>query len=169
MIEKAGLSGGKGVEFYGCGMADMNITLTNNTILSSGSGIEGYEGPPSVLHWKLTNNIIFSMMNGANAVDVGSGAVQIVSSEGNLTFGFSANGISPAPLMSAGDDTSGVATPASVFVAPAAGDFHLLPGGQGAGTGINVFGVPSYGAVTTDILQAPRPMVGAWARGAYGL
>jgi hypothetical protein len=169
VIEKSGFSGGDGVHFYGCGSADMNITITNSTILSSGTGIGGYEGPPSVLSWKLTNNIIFSMKNGSSAVDVGSGAVQITGSEGNLTFGFASNGIFPAPLMSAGDDTSGAATPQSVFVNPGLGDFHLLLGGQGAGTGLNVYGVPAYGSITSDIVQAPRPVAGAWDRGAFKL
>jgi hypothetical protein len=169
VIEKVGFGGGDGVHFYGCGVADMTITLTNNTILSSGTGVGGYEGAPSLLRWKLTNNIIFDMGNGSSAVDVGSGAVEITSSEGNLTFGFANNGISPAPVMSAGDDTSGVATPLSVFMNAAGGDFQLKGAGQGAQTGINVYGVPSYGAVTTDIVQAPRPIAGPWDRGAYGL
>jgi hypothetical protein len=169
VIEKSGFAGGDGVHFYGCGSADMNITVTNSTILSSGTGIGGYEGPPSLLKWKLTNNIIFSLKNGSSAVDVGSGAVEISSSEGNLTFGFANNGIFPAPLMSAGDDTSGAATPQSVFVNPGLGDFHLLPAGQGAGAGINVYGVPAYGSITSDIAQAPRPVAGAWDRGAYKL
>jgi hypothetical protein len=169
VIEKAGGAGGDGVNFYGCGSANMDITITNNTILSSGTGIGGDEGPPSLLKWKLTNNIVFSMNNGWNAVNVGAGAVEITTSEGNLTFGFSTNAILPAPWMSAGDDVSGVATPASVFVNAPGGNFQLQSGGQGAGTGINVYGIPSYGTVTTDVLQAPRPPVGAWDRGAYGL
>ncbi len=170
VIEKVkGLSGGSGVDFYGCGMADMDLTLTNNTILSGGGGITGYEGPPSTLHWRLTNNVVFSMNNGSSAIDVGSGAVQIVSAENNLTFGFGANAIAPVPMMSAGNDTSGLATPASVFVNAGAGDFRLKPGGQGAGTGLNVYGLPVYGSLTTDILQAPRPLGGAWDRGAFGL
>lgn len=168
VIEKAGPGGGSGVHFYGCGQGDMNLVLTNNTILSAGGGVEGYEGPPSMLNWKLTNNIIFSMGNGSSAVNVGSGAVQIESAENNLTFGFGNNGIFPAPLMSAGNDTSGAASLVSVFVNAAQGNFKLAAGGQGVGTGLNVYGLPAYGGVTTDILQVPRAPMGAWDRGAYG-
>lgn len=167
VIEKAGFGGGEGVHFYGCGQADMDLTLTNNTILSAGNGVAGYEGPPSTIHWKLTNNIVFSMGNGSSAINVGSGAVQIGSAENNLTFGFSNNGIFPAPMLSAGNDTSGMASAASVFVNAALGNFKLLAGGQGAGTGLNVYGLNTYGGVTTDILQVPRSMMGAWDRGAY--
>jgi hypothetical protein len=170
VIEKAGFgAGGDGVHFYGCGAADMAITLTNNTILSSGTGVGGYEGPPTLLSYTLTNNIVFSMSNGQSAIDVGSGAVQIVKSQGNLTFGFGNNGIFPPPLVSMGDTLGGGATPASVFMNAAAGDFKLKPAGQGAGAGVNVFGDPVFGSVTTDILQALRPAAGAWDRGAFGL
>jgi hypothetical protein len=121
-----------------------------------------------MLTWKLSNNIIFSLGNGSNAVNVGSGAVQISSAENNLSFGFGNNGIFPAPMVNAGNDTSGMASAASVFVNAAGGNFKLLAGGQGVGTGLNVFGLPGYGAVTTDIMQVPRSMMGAWDRGAYG-
>jgi hypothetical protein len=70
--------------------------------------------------------------------------------------------------MSAGDDTSGAATPSSVFVNAAGGDLHPKPGGPGVGTGVNVYGLPVYGDVTTDVVQAPRPAAGSWDRGAYG-
>jgi len=110
-------------------------------------------------------------MGGGNAaVNVGSGSgVQLVSSQGNLTFGWGDNGIWPAPVSSSSDDTSGAATPSSVFVDPMNGDFHLKPGGTGAGTGQNVYGAAPYGSVTTDRMQAPRPMSGPWDRGAYGM
>ena len=169
VIEKTGGGGGDAMEFYNCGSGDMNFVLTNNTILSSGSGISGSGGPPFLMSWKLTNNIVFSMNNGSSAVNVGAGGVAITSSEGNLTFGFTSNGIFPAPLMSSGDDTSGVATALSVFLNAAAGDLQLKAAGQGAGTGLNVHASPPYGDVTTDVLQAPRLVVGDWDRGAYGL
>jgi hypothetical protein len=169
VIEKAGFGGGAAMEFYGCGGADMTFVLTNNTFLSSGDGIVGYEGPPSQLSYQLTNNIVYGTGSGSSAVDVGTGAVEIASSEANLTFGFSSNGIFPAPVFSAGDDTSGAASAASVFTNASGGDLTLQPAGQGAGTGINVHADPVYGTVITDVLQAPRPAAGAWDRGAYGL
>jgi hypothetical protein len=168
VIEKAGF-GGTAIDFYSCSAGDMTFTLTSNTILSSGGGVIGEGVPPSLLTWKLTDNIVFSMNNGSSAVNLGFSDVVIETSEGNLIFGFSSNGIFPVPLMSAGDDTTGSATAASVFVNATAGDFALKPGGPGAGTGMNVYALPAYGAVTTDILQKPRPPAGSWDRGAYGL
>ena len=49
------------------------------------------------------------------------------------------------------------------------GSAGVQPNGQGAGTGLNVHAIPSYGDVTTDLMQAPRPTVGPWDRGAFGL
>lgn len=115
----------------------------------------------------LTNNIVFSMSGGASAIDVGAAGVQITTSEGNLTFGYQNNAILPPPLVTAGDDVSGVATPATVFVDPVAGDLHLQPAGPGIGTGLNVYGLPDYGVVKSDIVQLPRFTDGAWDRGAF--
>lgn len=167
VIEKTGFGGGAALSFYSCGQGDMDLTLTNNTILSSGSGVSSYADPAVMMDWKLTNNIVFSADNGASAVEVGDVGVQISTSEGNLTFGFQSNAILPPPLVTMGDDTSGAATPTSVFVDADAGDFHLKPGGQGVGAGINVFGLPEYGTVISDVEQAPRSMQGQWDRGAY--
>ncbi len=166
VIEKAGF-GGDALSFYSCGSGDMDLTLTNNTILSSGGGIQSYGDPAVMMRWKLTNNILWGTGGGGTAVDVGSGGVEILSSEGNLTFGFQSDAILPPPLMSAGDDTSGVATPIPVFVDAAGGDLHLAPGGQGVGAGINVHSLPDYGFVTTDVVQAPRAAIGPWDRGAF--
>ena len=52
---------------------------------------------------------------------------------------------------------------------PRAGNLADGVDGQGAGTGLNVYGLPPYGEVTTDLLQKPRPPAGSWDRGAYGL
>jgi hypothetical protein len=166
VIEKSGGIGANAVYFYGCDMADMDITLTNNTILSDGEGIGG-GSEASVLRWRLSNNIVFNTGKAGTAINVGSGVSQIAKSQGNLTFGFSNNGISPTPLSGSGDDTSGKAEPNTVFVNFGAGDFHLVDGGQGAGTGINVYGDPELGGVTTDIFQKPRNMTGPWDRGAF--
>jgi hypothetical protein len=168
VIEKAGGFGGSAFNFYSCGSDDMSFVLTNNTILSSGAGLVGSGDAAVMMRWKLTNNIVFSMGGGSNAVSLGGAGVELTTSEGNLTFGYGSNGISPVPLASMGDDTSGAATPATVFVNAAAGAFQLQSAGQGAGTGLNVFAVPAYGDVTTDVLQVPRPAAGAWDRGAYG-
>jgi Putative metal-binding motif len=170
VIEKAGFGGGgSAMNFYNCGSDDMTFVLTNNTFLSSGDGLIGSGDPPFLMNWKLTNNIVFSMNNGSSGVNLGGAGVAVTTSEGNLVFGFNNNGILPVPLMSGGDDTSDVATPISVFMNAALGDLELKPAGQGAGTGLNVHALPAYGDVVTDIVQAPRPMVGPWDRGAYGL
>lgn len=155
------------MEFYGCGAADLNLVLTNNTIVSAGHGLAGYEGPPSTVRWKLANNIILATRNSGSAVSVGTGAVEVVSSENNLLFGFINNLIHPTPLYTAGDDTSGTPSASSVFTNPGAGDFHLVPGGPGVGTGLNVYGLAPYGSVTADLDQVPRPMTGPWDRGVY--
>lgn len=86
-----------------------------------------------------------------------------------LSFGFADNAIHPAPLLSAGDDVSGAATPASVFVDAMNGDLHLKADGQAVDTGLGVFGLPAYGVVTTDIAQQLRPPQGPWDRGAFEL
>ena len=155
------------MEFYGCGAADLDLILTNNTILSAGVGLGGYAGPPSTVRWKLTNNIIAGTAGVGPAVSVGSGAVQIVTSESNLVFGFTDNLLSPVPLYAAGDDTSGAHTLSSVFTNAGAGAFHPQPGGPAIGTGLNVYGDPAHGSVTVDLEQMPRPVAGPWDRGAY--
>lgn len=73
---------------------------------------------------------------------------------GNLTFGYQNNAILPPPLMTAGDDVSGVATPADVFVDAVGGDLHLQPGGPGVATGRNVYGLPEYGVAASRPLDA---------------
>jgi hypothetical protein len=160
-------TGGRAIEFYSCGTDDMNMVLTNNTILGGDTGVGAYGDPAATLRWKLTNNIVFSPGFGQDAVDLGAPNVELTSSEGNLTFGFQNNGVSPAPLFTAGDDLTGVATQASVFVDAGAGDLRLKNGGQGVGTGVNVYGLPAYGSVKLDLEQKPRPPQGAWDRGAH--
>jgi hypothetical protein len=167
IIENANTGGGDGVNFYGCGGPDMDLVLTNNTILVNGTGIAGYEGPPSVLNWRLTNNIVSSLQGGSNAIDVGMGAVKILSAEGNLTFGFASNSISPAPLVSANNDLGGAANASTVFVNALGGNFKPKPGGLAIGTGINVLNQAQYGSVGSDLAQVPRPVAGPWTRGAY--
>jgi hypothetical protein len=166
VIEKAGF-GGHTIDFYSCGADDMSLTLTQNTVIGVSEAIHGAGDPAATMRWKLTNNIFFSTGGGQTAVNAGDVGVEITSSEGNLTFGFADNAILPAPLMSAGDDLSGAATPASVFVDAMNGDLHLKEGGQGVDTGLNVFGLPAYGVVTTDIAQQLRPPQGPWDRGAF--
>jgi hypothetical protein len=157
-------------DFYGCGGPDLSLTWTNNTMFSRGSGLAGYAGDPSVLHWRLINNIIFSDGSRESAVSVGSApSVEIVDSQGNLTFGFATNTISPAPLHSAGDDTTGAATAAGTFRDSAHGDYRPLAGGPATGTGVNVFGLPETGGVVLDLAQTPRPAAGPWDRGAFQL
>ncbi|WAS96729.1 putative metal-binding motif-containing protein [Nannocystis punicea] len=166
VIEKAG-AGGHTIDFYSCGNDDMSLTLTNNTVIGVSEAIHGSGDPAVMMRWKLTNNIFFSAGGGQTAVDAGDVGVEITSSEGNLSFGFADNAILPAPLMSAGDDLSGAATQASVFVDAMNGDLHLKEGGQGVDTGLNVFGLPAHGVVTTDIAQQLRPPQGPWDRGAF--
>ena len=166
VIENANSFGGGGVHFYGCSGEDMNIVITNNTILSNGVGIGGYEGPPSVLNWRITNNIVFSMGNGYDAVDVGTGAVNMLSAEGNLTFGYTNNSILPLPQVSMGNQSGG-ATAQTVFVDALNGDFKPKAGGPAIGTGKNVFNEAQYGQVSSDLRQVPRDQASPWSRGAY--
>jgi len=166
VIEKAG-SGGHTIDFYSCGDDDMSFTLTNNTVIGVSEAIHGAGDPAVMMRWKLTNNIFFGTGGGQTAVHAGDVGVEVTSSEGNLSFGFADNAILPAPLMSAGDDVSGAATQASVFVDAMNGDLHLKAGGQGVDTGLNVFGLPAHGTVTTDVAQQIRPPLGTWDRGAF--
>lgn len=161
-------SGGHAIDFYSCGNDNMSFTLTNNTVIGGAEGIHGSGDPAVMMRWKLTNNIFFSA-GGSQAVNAGNVGVEITSSAGNLTFGFFNNGIWPAPMMSMGDDVSGMATPHSVFVDAQNGDLHLKADGEGAGSGINVFGLPDYGTVMRDLAQKVRPPQGAWDRGALAL
>ncbi|MCY1013916.1 hypothetical protein OV079_52005 [Nannocystis pusilla] len=167
VIETAG-SGGSAIDFYSCGSDDMSFTLTNNTVIGASEAIRGSGDAAVMMRWKLTNNIFFSAGGGQTAVNAGDVGVEITTSEGNLIFGFADNAIHPAPLLSAGDDVSGAATPASVFVDAMNGDLHPKAGGQAVDTGLNVFGLPAYGVVTTDIAQQLRPPQGPWDRGALG-
>lgn len=167
VIENAHTLGGDGVHFYGCGGPDMNLVLTNNTILANGTGIGGYEGPPSILNWRITNNIIFGGGNGDDAINVGLGAVNILSAEGNLHFGYTNNSIFPQPMVSSANDFGGNASPANVFVNMNQGDLRPKAGGLAVGKGINVYNQAPYGQVSSDLRQVPRDPVNPWSRGAY--
>jgi hypothetical protein len=165
VIESAGGFGGgrQGIEFYSCEVVDISVVLTNNVIVAP-TGVTGSGGPPSV-RWRLTNNVIYSDGGGSGA-GVDAGGV-IESSEHNLVFGFSDNVIYPAPLLSSFDDTGGGWTAGTVFVDAAGGDFHPLAGGPAVGAGLDVFGDVTYGSVTHDLGQDPRPAGADWDRGAY--
>jgi hypothetical protein len=117
-----------------------------------------------MVRWRITNNIVDGSGRGSG-VDIGTGLVEIASSEHNLVFGHDDNGIHPPPISTAGDDTSGNANETTVFVAQ--GDYRPEPNGPAVGTAINVYGDPAYGTVRTDILGRQRPMSGSWDRGAY--
>jgi hypothetical protein len=166
-----------GIEFYGCGDAamsnnQMDIAVVNNTILVHSSGVSGYSGSDggSVVTWRVVNNIVADPDGGGTRgievnYDVDPWTV-LAESTGNLVFGFNDNSVFPPPVTSSGDDTSGAWSLATVFADADSGDFHLLPGGPGAGAGANVHGLPLYGGVTKDLGQAPRPPSGPWDRGA---
>jgi hypothetical protein len=164
VLEKRHASGGSAVDFYACDPGDLDIVLTNNTVVSRTGGLNGSSSGAAQVHWTLANNI-FAGNGGFSSVD--GGTTVIDESLGNLCFGFGSNAIVPAPAFTMGDDVTGVASLVSVFTAAASGDFTLVAGGQGDGTGINLYGDAGYGAVTTNILGAARPMMGAWDRGAY--
>jgi len=150
------------------GGADYNLIFTNNTMLARTYGFWGSGATSGKLRWRLTNNILFSMVGGSTAVYLGSGAgVSFDSAEGNLVFGFNNNLLStPLPLTSSLNDTTNSATASSVFVNATGGDFNPKTGGQAINNGKNVYNQATYGSVTTDIVQAGRPLSGAWERGA---
>lgn len=155
--------------FYGCGH-DLNMVLTNNTIVTNGAGITGYAGESGgTVRWQLTNNIVTGIASGSGSgVQVGtSPGVVVDSASGNLVFGFSNNGISPAPVMASQNDTTGFWTPSQVLVDAAHGDFRPRSGGPAIGTGVNVFGQAAYGSVIDDLALRPRPVTGPWDRGAF--
>jgi hypothetical protein len=159
---------GSAAEFYGCNRADLGLVFSNNTILSASDGLTGYQGDGTtgVVRWTLANNILFSTTNSGTAINVGSGKVEISSSIGNLVFGFTDNGMHPAPLFTMGDDTRGGFSVSQIFMDGAHGDFRLLAAGPGVGTGVNVYGQAAYGSVMVDLAQNPRPISGPWDRGA---
>jgi len=159
------------VNFLGSsGGIDFNLIFTNNTMLGRTYGISGTGATSGKMRWRLTNNILFSLTGGSTAVSLGSGAgVSLDSVENNLVFGFNNNifNVVPAPAVSAGNDTTNTPTATSVFINATAGDLRLKTGGQGDGTGKNVYNQSTYGTVTTDLMQSPRPSTGSWDRGAY--
>jgi len=157
---------GSAAEFYGCNSGDLQLVFTNNTVLSASDGLTGYAGTAGTVRWTLANNILVGTANRGSAVAVGSGAVEIASSIGNLVFGFADNGLHPAPSFTSGDDTRGGFTASQVFVDAGHGDFALLAGGPGVDTGVNVHGQAAYGSVISDLMQRARPASGAWDRGA---
>jgi Protein of unknown function (DUF1565) len=154
--------------FYGCGH-DLDMVLTNNTVLTNGAGITGYAGESGgQVRWKLTNNIVARSPSGSGSgVQLGTDpGVVVTSAAGNLVFGFADNAITPTPQTASQNDTGGAWTPNQVFVGPPIGDYRLRAGSPGIGTGINVYGLPAYGSVIDDLLQQPRPASGSWDRGA---
>lgn len=154
--------------FTGNGGVDFTTTMTNNTLLAWESGVGGEAATSGKLRWRLTNNILFSVNGTGSSVLLGSGTgVGFDSAENNLIFGFSTNALAnPVPMTNMGNDTTNSATAASVFTNITNGDFRILVGGQGDELGKNVYNAPTYGYVTTDLAQAPRPAAGAWDRGA---
>ncbi|MDI1476822.1 MopE-related protein [Polyangium sp. y55x31] len=158
------------VNFLGSnGGVDFNLIFTNNTMFARTYGVWGTAASSGKMRWRLTNNILFSITGGSTAVNLGAGAgVSLDSAEGNLVFGFNNNLFStPVPLASSANDTTNTPTVTSVFINATGGDLRLKTGGQGDGTGKNVYNQATYGTVTTDILQSARPQAGVWDRGAY--
>jgi Putative metal-binding motif len=154
--------------FSGNGGMDFTTTMTNNTLLAWESGVGGEAATSGKLRWRLTNNIIFKVNSTGTGVLLGSGAgVSFDSAENNLIFGFSTNALAnPVPLFAASNDTTNTPTATTVFANVLNGDFRLVMNGPGDETGKNVHNAPTYGNVTVDLMQSPRPAVGAWDRGA---
>jgi hypothetical protein len=151
------------------GGVDFTTTMTNNTLLGWESGAGGTAASSGKMKWRLTNNILFSVNGNATGVSFGAGTgVSFDAAENNLVFGFSVNALAnPVPTINLNNDTTNTATAASVFLNALGGDFRIDVGGQADETGKNVYNVNSYGYVTTDITQSPRPPAGAWDRGAF--
>ena len=158
------------VNFLGSnGGVDFNLLFTNNTMFARSYGFSGTAAMSGKMRWRLTNNILFNMVGSGTAVSLGAGAgVAFDAAENNLVFGFTTNVFNaPAPAVQSGNDTTNTPNVTTVFVNAASGDFKLKTGGQGDGTGKNVYNQSTYGSVTLDLLQSPRPQAGAWDRGAY--
>lgn len=151
------------------GGVDFSTIMTNNTLLGWESGVGGTAATSGRMRWRMTNNIIFNVNSTGISASLGSGTgVAFDAAENNLVFGFSTNALAnPAPTVSLNNDTTNTATPASVFLNTTTGDFRIDVGGQADETGKNVHNLASYGYVTTDITQSPRPAAGAWDRGAF--
>ena len=119
------------------------------------------------MRWTLTNNIIAALgSNYEQAIELGASPSEFTLSQNNLVYGFLNNAASPTPTLSTNDDMTAAWTAADVFINAAGGDFRVLAGGPADGTGLNVHSKPTFGGVTRDLLQLPRPATGAWERGA---
>jgi hypothetical protein len=152
------------------GGVDFTTTMTNNTLLGWESGAGGTAASNNgKMRWRLTNNILFNLSGTGTGVSFGAGSgVSFDTAENNLVFGFSNNALAqPAPVVGIGNDTTNSATGASVFLNAPTGDLRIDVGGQADETGKNVYNLGSYGFVTTDITQSPRPAAGTWDRGAF--
>ncbi|NMO13448.1 DUF1565 domain-containing protein [Pyxidicoccus fallax] len=155
---------GWGMTFSGCA-SDMDVVLTNNTIISTHSALSGSPAQSgATVHWKLRNNIFFGD-DSTGAALAFDGPLSLESG-GNLVFGYTNNRLSPEPAPTSTDDTTGEARAETVFQDSSRGDFRPRPGGAAAGRGLNLHGDAASGAVTRDLLQRPRPVEGAWDRGA---
>lgn len=158
---------GTGLDFYSCDFGlDLYVTVSNNTFIGVEDGVRGGNSYfDNIVHWKLTNNIFAASNLSDTASWLVGEPVQYDSSEHNLFFNFATNTMVPAPLMTAGDDLLNNATWMSVFAGTA--DFSLKLGGEGVGTGLNIYGDRDYGDVRYDLTGRERPMNGVWDRGAY--
>ncbi len=162
-------SGGHVVFLAGAaGGVDFPTNLTNNTLLGWDSGVGGTAASSGKMRWRLANNILFSVNGTATGVSLGSGVgVSFDTAENNLIFGFSTNVLAnPVPTVNSSNDTTNTPTATSVFLNAVGGDFRIDVAGQADETGKNVYNIASYGFVTTDLNQSPRPAAGAWDRGA---
>jgi|GEM_PF-2323126 len=152
------------------GGVDFTTTMTNNTLLAWESGVGGTEASNNgKMRWRMTNNILFNLNGSGTSAALGSGSgVSFDGAENNLVFGFSTNAFSqPTPTVNLNNDWTNTTNAAAVFINAVSGDFRINVNGKADELGKNVFNVPAYGDVTTDLYQSQRPMMpGAWDRGA---
>ncbi len=163
-----------GMNLSSCeGVDPYSVAITNNTLVGTFRGLLGGAwGTDGPLRLRVTNNIIAGSSAPLRPPLLAREAIAMLgtqmifeSAENNLLFQHYPNDIAQAPLIDAGNDTTNTSSMASVFAGPS--DFSLNPAGAGIRTGRNVFALPEYGDLRTDIDGKTRSSTGAWDRGAY--
>lgn len=152
------------------GAGSSNNQVVNNTVLVSSTGRWALNIQNGSTGNTVRNNIFYNEHSFRGSVDISSDSLSGFTSDYNIVMNrFTTNGgesvLSLAQWQAATgqDQHSVVATPAQIFVNPAAADFHLLAGGSAVNAGTSLF------APSVDLDGVARPQGGAFDIGAYEL
>lgn len=150
------------------GGPSINNVVVNNTVLMASNGRWALNIQHASTGNQVYNNVLLNLHPTRGSIDISSNSLPGFVSNNNVVMNrFTTNGGTSIITLAAwrtatGQDlNSRLATPAEVFVNPAANDYRLLAGGPGVDTGT------ATQAPTRDLVNAIRPQGAGFDIGAY--